>query len=625
MLLLGILMCEMAAFTLACSMVIQRYALSCLPGEEGWLLKKIGHNAMWGVGLGVYVLGNAFYVVGLWWTPLALASALVATLLVFNTILSRVFLKSRITAHDYVGNGLILLAVCIIAAFGPTPSEEQGQYLPDDLQRNAGMVVGALYITGIIIFVTVCIGMVRKFEATYPHFGSENDKEELHERFVEQTDESHTHKRTRTVMKLEQIKFPTYKHVKKMQLVYPAVLGTFESLVQVTLKAYTGFLVLTVEPEINPDGWAIMYAKVVTWIMLLLLMFGTSMTVLWLRKVYSHFETTDCLPIEYGVVTTLSVLGGLCFYREYQYCSRISIAVDLAFIAFAIGLIGAGCYVLCFLKPNLLEEEMLEEMLEEAGATDASRPRRRSSAEKDIALAATNIRDGFFRRSFSSRMAGLQGVDRSSPAKAGEGGSSNLAARLGVGLVLNKRDPVAPNAPKQRPGRAAGPVPSIRLYRYHSNMKVVQTTVLQSTMASIRSGANVVSDGLQSATAAVVNLPAAVGSRVRSLSHDLGISSPMSMMRQKSSGEATDGNNIPLGSVEEDDENSPGRGSRGSSVGQISVPMSNLQSAPASATHEQERAAQEAARREHAAMSVAEIGDEDDNEDDMRELSMAEI
>jgi hypothetical protein len=548
----------MAAFTLATSMVIQRYGLACIPGEEGWLLKKVGQNGMWGIGIGFYGLGNVFYVVGLWWTPLSLASALVATLLVFNTILSRIFLKSVITYYDYVGNGLILLAVVIIATFGPTPDQEagEGEYSPQDLANNAGMVLGALYLTALILFVVICIGMVRKFEATYPHFGNE-DKVELHEQFSEQIEGDLARNRTRTVTKLEEIKFPSFRQVTKMQLVYPAVLGTFESLVQVALKAYSGFLVLAAKPTGNSTlgdafdtgegngDWSIM-THWAAWIMLVLLAFATAMTLMWLHKVYSHFETTDCLPIEYGVVTSFSVLGGLCFYREYEYCGRISIGWDIAMITFAIGLIGLGCYVLCFLKPSM-NDAMLEEMLVEAGAVDAegkSKKGRRSKTEDEIALAAPTVRDGFFRRSFPARMASLQGIGDGGPSPRStemRSGDGNLAARLGVGAVVNKREQVAP---QNRMSRAGPPVPSIRLYRYHSNMKIVQSELGR----RIISGASAVKDGVTSAGAAVVNTTAAagaavvnttaaVGSRVRSFSHDLGDllpTNPMQMARQLS-------------------------------------------------------------------------------------------
>lgn len=35
--------------------------------------------------------------------------------------------------------------------------------------------------------------------------------------------------------------------------------------------------------------------------------------------VYTRFETTTGLPVEYGTVHICSVLGGLIFYREFEY------------------------------------------------------------------------------------------------------------------------------------------------------------------------------------------------------------------------------------------------------------------------------------------------------------------
>jgi hypothetical protein len=36
---------------------------------------------------------------------------------------------------------------------------------------------------------------------------------------------------------------------------------------------------------------------------------------IWLRKVYSKFETGECLPTEYGVQTVLTITAGLILYQ----------------------------------------------------------------------------------------------------------------------------------------------------------------------------------------------------------------------------------------------------------------------------------------------------------------------
>ena len=59
------------------------------------------------------------------------------------------------------------------------------------------------------------------------------------------------------------------------------------------------------------------------------------LTVLWLRIVYTRFETTTGLPIEYGTVQLCSVLGGLLLYEEYTYLSvhqSVLIAVGLTIV-----------------------------------------------------------------------------------------------------------------------------------------------------------------------------------------------------------------------------------------------------------------------------------------------------
>jgi len=43
------------------------------------------------------------------------------------------------------------------------------------------------------------------------------------------------------------------------------------------------------------------------------------MTVIWLKIVYTRYETTEALPIEYGTVHACSVLAGYVFYKERDY------------------------------------------------------------------------------------------------------------------------------------------------------------------------------------------------------------------------------------------------------------------------------------------------------------------
>ena len=52
-------------------------------------------------------------------------------------------------------------------------------------------------------------------------------------------------------------------------------------------------------------------------------------TVVWLKIVFTRYETTKALPVEYGTVAACSVLSGLLFYREFDYMSAGNLALSL--------------------------------------------------------------------------------------------------------------------------------------------------------------------------------------------------------------------------------------------------------------------------------------------------------
>jgi hypothetical protein len=79
--------------------------------------------------------------------------------------------------------------------------------------------------------------------------------------------------------------------------------------------------------------------------LLVLLVLAIVLVIVWLRKVYSKFETTECLPIEYGVVMSTSVASGLTFFQEYRSISTVDLLAMLGAIVgvmIGIGVTAAG-------------------------------------------------------------------------------------------------------------------------------------------------------------------------------------------------------------------------------------------------------------------------------------------
>jgi len=57
------------------------------------------------------------------------------------------------------------------------------------------------------------------------------------------------------------------------------------------------------------------------------------MTIVWLKIVYTRFEVSAALPIEYGTVQMCSYLGGVVFFGEYKVMESWQLAVGFSGLA----------------------------------------------------------------------------------------------------------------------------------------------------------------------------------------------------------------------------------------------------------------------------------------------------
>ena len=122
-----------------------------------------------------------------------------------------------------------------------------------------------------------------------------------------------------------------------MAVVYPMSLGLLEGVTQLLVKALTA-----ITAECNGRAWpTCCFASGWTWLFILTFCGVGVLTVVWLKIVYTRFEVTSGLPIEYGTVQFCSVLGGMIFYQEGGVMLGWQIAVTL--IGLAIVLLGVSC------------------------------------------------------------------------------------------------------------------------------------------------------------------------------------------------------------------------------------------------------------------------------------------
>ena len=100
-----------------------------------------------------------------------------------------------------------------------------------------------------------------------------------------------------------------------MAVVYPSSLGLLEGVTQMCMKA-----IMAMVSTCSDASWpSECFTAPVLYVFVAVFAIVGVMTVVWLKIVYTRYETTTALPIEYGTVHACSVLCGFVFFREYAY------------------------------------------------------------------------------------------------------------------------------------------------------------------------------------------------------------------------------------------------------------------------------------------------------------------
>lgn len=118
-----------------------------------------------------------------------------------------------------------------------------------------------------------------------------------------------------------------------MGLVYPGSLGIDEGIAHLTMKAVLSMLDTCGAAQQCDMG--IIYIFVIVWVS------ASVGTLWWLRRVFSRYEATSALPVEYGSVNAISVCSGLLYYQESRCMTQWQlglIIVGVAVILFGISI-----------------------------------------------------------------------------------------------------------------------------------------------------------------------------------------------------------------------------------------------------------------------------------------------
>lgn len=311
-LVVGMFCCVGAAFLLALAMSIQQYALSC--PDDAPIMRRCNRNSLWLFGLFVYLVAQLSFVAAIGMGPFAVMSALFTSVLVFDYGIAYVTRGKKPSKHEASGLAIISVAVALCSVFSPKETYDvTPAYLAAWIKSFGGIFT--------IILLAFVLGMgmytIHQFEKSYPEFPARGTKTSG--------------------------KQPSSKRVEIMRIIYPGVLATFETLGAASLKAVTSMVAIAVAKE-DMDGNVIegvesaaaFYVAISIWCCCI------AGTVIWLRKVYEKFKTTECLPTEIGLTTVFSILVALMFYQEHSYAS----SADLGMLSFSGCMIMVGIYVM---------------------------------------------------------------------------------------------------------------------------------------------------------------------------------------------------------------------------------------------------------------------------------------
>lgn len=329
--LLGVILALAGAANLALGMVIQRMGLA-FPQERIPCLKwSLNRHVVWFLGLLTYGAGNGLYAASLVFGPLSLLSGIFTTLLVWNLLFARVLLGEKLTGPN-IGGALVIL-VGVVMCFLATPEQTTTIFLPADILRLCS-VSGVLYLVILAIIVVVSVVAIAWFEKKYPQ------PKGVHAEEVP-------------------VAQPPVWLNRLMSLVYPGSLGVDEGVAHLTMKATLSMF------DACAGGVCMPWQEPILWPFFLIWILASFATVWWLRKVFTRYESTIALPIDYGILNAVSACSGLIFYQEHESMQPWQLALMSCGVLTILTGVALPQLVL---KQKIPTAEQGEEMVEPIGA-----------------------------------------------------------------------------------------------------------------------------------------------------------------------------------------------------------------------------------------------------------------
>mmetsp|Transcript_16945 Transcript_16945/g.25075 ORF Transcript_16945/g.25075 Transcript_16945/m.25075 type:complete len:368 (+) Transcript_16945:86-1189(+) len=349
----GIILVLIACLCYSFGNNLQRYSLLRQPGER--VFGCLNRNLGWLLGALIYFSANGIYSVALSFAPVSLLSAVFSLTILTNAACAVYFLGDRVPLLAYPGYFFVLLGAIVFAvAFRAEVCHFDGSELIAVMTTPQALVYWV-----VMILVIISGGFfARNFEKKYP-LAKDTPTQIIDEEIMDAEDSNQ--EENQEIMNDQALALNENQDAgekpddedpappstagnlvqsdtsgKELQnnehdippktllaarLIYPTSLGAIETVGLLILKAFNSLLTSAatgdevdgkVADQDFPNDIGLWIVLVILGILFFLLI------VLFLRLTYSRFEITGAFPVEFGMLTFASVLGGFAVFQDYN-------------------------------------------------------------------------------------------------------------------------------------------------------------------------------------------------------------------------------------------------------------------------------------------------------------------
>jgi len=306
---------------LALSISVQRYALAHpSPKAMPLLCFRMPRPAVWTVGLVIYILANCLFAYSSTLAPLTLGGTMYTLLLVWNLAFASLLLKERVSRRNALG-ALFIVIGSIISVFG-TPTQAPDDYGVNDITYLAREPAGIAYLCVQLGAGLITALVVLSFEVSLARRKAAADERDPNAIRV----------------LLEPALEPHGSTDRFMAFMYPVSQGLMEGVTQLTVKAITAMGFDCLDKQFPPCC----IDSPTLWITVALFSGVGVLTVIWLKLVYARYSVSLAMPIQYGTLQVGAILGGVVFYREFEYMDWWQYVLTFVGLAAIVGGIALG-------------------------------------------------------------------------------------------------------------------------------------------------------------------------------------------------------------------------------------------------------------------------------------------